>query len=100
MKVETINEILARQHTYIEFKDGKVNYFSISTQHGTADTIVEAIDIIITADKDLEGMTVFNYFASKVPATSCQLDDTMSNEDWSKLKEIYYDVFKKNFEYK
>lgn len=53
--METIEQILTRQHTEFKFKDGKVEYFSISTQWGMADTIEEAIKNILEADKKYDG---------------------------------------------
>lgn len=55
--MENVNNILERQSTCIEFNNGKVKYFSLSTQHGYADTVEEAVNIILKADKDLNGKT-------------------------------------------
>ena len=63
--METIEQILERQSAYTSFKDGKVNYFSISTQHDTADTIDEAIENIIELDKKYNGKTSFAYTIEK-----------------------------------
>lgn len=59
--MENINDILERQCVSIEFKDGKVKYFSISTQWGEADTIEEAVKDIIESDKVLNGKSVLGY---------------------------------------
>lgn len=59
--VENINDVLERQCTSIEFKDGKVKYFSISTQWGEADNIEEAIKDIVESDKLLNGKSVLRY---------------------------------------
>lgn len=59
--MENINDALERQRTIIEFKDGKVKYFSISTQWGEADTIEEAIEDIVKSDKLLNGKSVLRY---------------------------------------
>jgi len=32
--METTEQILSRQHTEFKFRNGQVEYFSISTQHG------------------------------------------------------------------
>lgn len=59
--MENINDVLERQCTSIGFKDGKVKYFSISTQWGEADTIEEAIKDIVESDKLLNGKSAFRY---------------------------------------
>lgn len=59
--MENINDTLERQRTIIEFKDGKVKYFSISTQWGEADAIEEAIEDIVKSDKLLNGKSVLRY---------------------------------------
>ena len=51
--------------TQIEFENNKVKYFSISTQHGEADTLKEAIDNIVKADKKYEGQTPLHYMIEK-----------------------------------
>ena len=48
-------EILTRQCAEFRFKDGKVKYFSVSTQWDTADTIEDAIRNILEADKKYDG---------------------------------------------
>lgn len=64
--MENINDILKRQHVTIEFKCGKVKYFSISTQWGEADTIEEAIEDIVKSDKLLNGKSVLGYTIDEV----------------------------------
>lgn len=64
--MENINDTLERQRTTIEFKDGKVKYFSISTQWGEADTIEEAIKYIVESDKLLNGKSVLRYMIEDV----------------------------------
>lgn len=59
--MENINDTLERQRVIIEFKDGKVKYFSISTQWGEANTVKEAIEDIVKADKLLNGKSVLRY---------------------------------------
>lgn len=63
--MENVNNILERQGTYIEFYNGKVRYFSLSTQHGYADTVEEAINAILKADKDLNGKTPLAYLVEE-----------------------------------
>lgn len=58
---KSIKKILSRQCAKIEFVNNKVKYFSISTQHGEADTLKEAIDNIIKADKKYKGQTSLHY---------------------------------------
>lgn len=53
--MESMIDILERQHAVIEFNDGKVKYFSTSTQWDSADTIKEAVGNIVNADKKLNG---------------------------------------------
>lgn len=48
-------KILSRQCAKLRFKDGKIEYFSISTQWDTADTIEEAIRNILKADEKYNG---------------------------------------------
>ena len=54
-------KILSRQCAQLNFEDGKVRYFSISTQWGEADTAEDAIRNIIDADIKYEGKTPFGY---------------------------------------
>ena len=63
--MENINKILERQCTSFEFENGKVKYFSISTQHDIADTIDEAIKNIIKCDKKYGGKSSFAYAIEK-----------------------------------
>ena len=56
--METSEQILERQCAELSFKEGKVNYFSISTQHGTADTIDDAVENILQADKEYNGKSM------------------------------------------
>lgn len=59
--MESTERILTRQCTKIEFKNNKVEYFSLSTQHGKANTLEEAIDNIVAADKKYKGQTPLHY---------------------------------------
>ena len=58
---KSIKKMLSKQCAKIEFVNNKVKYFSISTQHGEADTLKEAIDNIIKADKKYKGQTPLHY---------------------------------------
>ena len=62
---KSIEKILSRQCAKIEFGNNKVKYFSISTQHGEADTLKEAIDNIVKADKKYKGQTPLHYMIEK-----------------------------------
>lgn len=53
--METTEQILERQYANFSFHNGKVQYFSISTQHDETNTIDEAIKNIIEADKKYNG---------------------------------------------
>lgn len=48
-------KILTRQCAQLNFKDDKVEYFSISTQWDTADTVEDALRNILEADAKYEG---------------------------------------------
>ena len=63
--MKSIEKILSRQCAKIEFENNKVKYFSISTQHGEAKTLKEAIDNIIEADKKYKGQTPLHYMIEK-----------------------------------
>lgn len=64
--METIEQILERQCAEFKFKDGKVNYFSVSTQHSIADTIDDAVEHIIEADKEFGGKSFLAYWIEKI----------------------------------
>lgn len=64
--METVEQILERQCAELSFKEGKVNYFSISTQHGIADTIDDAVEHIIEADKEFDGKSFLAYWIEKI----------------------------------
>lgn len=57
--METIENILSKQCAEFKFKSGIVEYFSLSTQHGTANTLVESISNIVEAHEKYEGKTPF-----------------------------------------
>ena len=63
--MKSIQKILSRQCAKIEFENNKVKYFSISTRHGEAKTLEEAIDNIIKADKKYKGQTPLHYMIEK-----------------------------------
>lgn len=63
--METTEQILERQCTKLSFKYGKVEYFSISTQWDTADTIDEAIKNILQADKKYNGKAPLIHWMEK-----------------------------------
>lgn len=101
--MKNINQILEKQCAHIEFKDGKVNYFSISTQHGIADTIEDAIKDIIEADKKYEGKSSLRYVAEKLEDSLPNKIDTeidLSDLDLDKISKWYTDFVKRSFGYK
>lgn len=59
--MESTERILTRQCSQLNFKNGKVEYFSVSTQWDEADTIEEAIRNILEADKKYDGKTPLHY---------------------------------------
>lgn len=59
--MESTERILTRQCAQLNFKNGKVEYFSVSTQWDKADTIEEAIRNILEADKKYDGKTPLHY---------------------------------------
>lgn len=61
----TIEQILSRQDAQISFRDGKVEYFSISTQWDTANTIDEAVKNILHADKKYNGKAPIVHWMEK-----------------------------------
>lgn len=80
--IENLNQILERQCASIEFRNGKVKYFSWSTQHGTADTVCEAIEDIVIADEKYGGKTplgcMLDEWESKIeiPTIDSEYDQT------------------------
>ena len=59
--METLEQILSRQYAEFKFRNGQVEYFSISTQHDKAQTVEEAINNILEADKKYEGKAPLTY---------------------------------------
>lgn len=71
-------EILSRQCAQLNFKDGKVEYFSISTQWDTADTIEDALRNILETDAKYEGKSSLQYALEDFKVLECNL----SKEDF------------------
>ena len=63
--METTEQILERQYAELSFKNGKVEYFSISTQHDEANTIDEAVRHILEADKKYNGKAPIVHWMEK-----------------------------------
>ena len=63
--METTTQILERQCAEISFKNGKVEYFSISTQWDEANTIDEAVKNILQADKKYNGKAPITHWMEK-----------------------------------
>ena len=64
--METTEKILSRQCAVFKFRDGKVEYFSISTQWGSAETLDKAISNIVEIDKKYEGKSPLSHRISKI----------------------------------
>lgn len=64
--METIESILSKQCAEFKFKNGIVEYFSLSTQHGTANTLVESISNIVEAHEKYKDKTPFAYAMEKM----------------------------------
>lgn len=67
--------ILTRQCAQLNFKDDKVEYFSISTQWGMADTIEDAIRNILEADAKYEGKSSLQYALEDFKVLECNLSE-------------------------
>lgn len=63
--METIEQILTRQYANFKFRDGQVEYFSLSTQHDKAKTVEEAINNILEADKKYDGKAPLSFMLEK-----------------------------------
>lgn len=98
--MENINEILERQDAHLRFRDGKVEYFSISTQHSEADTIEDAIKNIIEADKQFGGKSSFRYaiekYEEELPLPEC-VDANISKEDMENTLKLLIESTKAYF---
>lgn len=55
-------EQLAKQQVQLNFVNGKVEYFSISTQWNTTDSIEDALRDIITADSKYYSKSPYQYY--------------------------------------
>lgn len=81
-------EILSRQCAELNFKDGKVEYFSVSTQRDTADTIEDAIRNILEADEKYDGkppMIAFGTYKLNTPVVLRMPDISKSIEDLANI---------------
>lgn len=98
-------EILTKQCAELSFKDGKVKYFSISTQWGTADTIEDALRNILEADEKYDGKVPSAYILGEykeeildkfnnIPLENLIFPDDLmkameaAKENWMKIYEI------------
>lgn len=63
--INSVEKILSKQYAELKFRNGKVEYFSLSTQHGSAKTVEDAINNILEADKKYEGKTPLGYAIEK-----------------------------------
>lgn len=87
MDTKEINYVLRRQKARFEFNHGKVSYFSISTQHGVADSIEKAINKILECDKKFEGKSGMRYLIEEFEK---QLDIPRVD---TKFKQLYEPVW-------
>jgi hypothetical protein len=86
--METTEQILERQCTEFRFHNGKVTYFSISTQWARANTIDEAIKNILQADKKYNGKSPLRYcMEDKYSITAEKLDPIVFPDDIEKIME-------------
>ena len=83
--METTEQILERQCTKLSFKDGKVEYFSISTQWDEANTIDEAVKHILQADKKYNGKSPMSYWIEELGT----YHEEMSCEEFEKIVDIF-----------
>lgn len=94
---KSIEKILSNQCAKIEFKNNKVEYFALSTQHGKANTLKEAINNIIKADKKYKGQTPLSYMIEE------DIKEVYGNTSLLKMPmpkdlEISFDNLKRSFE--
>ena len=59
--MESIENILSRQCVEMKFRNGKVEYFSLSTQWDEVNTLEEALTNIIETDTKYDGKTPLTY---------------------------------------
>ena len=91
--METTEQILTRQCAALNFSNGKVQYFSISTQWDEADTIDEAIHNIINADIKCEGKPVLDFLVDKHNKMHwVDHGDVITKEQSDRLYEIAKDI--------
>lgn len=99
--MKNVNEILERQNAHLNFKDGKVKYFSISTQHSEADTIEEAIQNIVKTDECLDGKSWLCYAVDKYeeehPLPENISPEEFSEENVERAIEFFKESVRKNF---
>lgn len=87
--METTEQILERQDATFSFKNGKVEYFSISTQWDEANTIDEAVKNILQADKKYNGKAPIVHWVETTKKIKLQdIFNTMSGEE---IEEIVYE---------
>ena len=75
--MESIEDILSKQCADLRFRNGIVEYFSLSTQHDTANTLIKALENILEAHEKYEGKTPFAYAMEKRSAK-----DNIKNGYW------------------
>ena len=96
--MKNVDEILERQSARLNFEDGKVKYFSISTQHAEADTIEEAIQNIIEADAYYEGKSSMRYaieqYEKELPIPEYE-DIDVSKEDMENILNLLIESSKR-----
>lgn len=83
--METIEQILSRQQAEFRFKDDVVEYFSISTQWNEANTIDEAVQNILQADKKYNGKAPVSYWLSGIGMRY----EEMSCEELERVVDIF-----------
>ena len=79
--------ILTRQCVQLNFKDEKVEYFSISTQWGVADSIEDALRNIIEADIKYDSKSSLQYALEDFKVLECNLSEEDLNgviDKWKK----------------
>ena len=98
--METTEQILERQCAYFNFRNGKVEYFSISTQHDKANTIEEAVRNILDADARYNGQSPY----ADVINIHCLHMDPLSDEAFANLVDVWdgigliFPVYKEDIE--
>lgn len=86
--MKTIEQILTKQCAQLNFENGKVKYFSASTQWNEADTIEDAIQSIIEADKKYDGKTPLAHWIEEKGCIKAEnLESIVFPDDIEKLME-------------